>query len=36
MERKKNLKNMLRYVIPSVTALMVNSVYIIVDGFFVM
>ena len=36
MEKKKNLKNMLRYVIPSVTALMVNSVYIIVDGFFVM
>ena len=36
MESKKNLKNMLRYVIPSVTALMVNSVYIIVDGFFVM
>ena len=36
MESKKNLKNMLKYVIPSVTALMVNSVYIIVDGFFVM
>lgn len=36
MEKKKNLMNMLRYVIPSVTALMVNSVYIIVDGFFVM
>ena len=36
MERKKNLKNMLRYVVPSVTALIVHSVYIIVDGFFVM
>lgn len=36
MKRKKALSNIGRYVLPSVVALMVNSVYIIVDGFFVM
>ena len=36
MKNKKEISKAAEYIIPSIIALMVNSVYIIVDGFFVL